>query len=446
MRGWRTEVGIPTVVRIKAGVLNRLGIYAARHQHRRVALIASEGLPGDLRRPPARAQSEKPRFLRASAATRPGLPRPREGAGGARQPFNPCVIPIRYSCRRVQHGSPCRRAPERFPKNGAVAVKRPLIQVSLGLLGLLVLAAAGFSAAVHTRWDRTFHAPEPELGASADPELIERGRYLVYGPAHCSYCHTPSSEWPRLDAGEERPLVGGYAFHLPIGVLRTPNITPDPETGIGRYSDGQLARVLRHGVRPDGRVAFPVMEFQKLSDEDLVAVLSYLRSAEPVHNPVPDHEWNAVGKGLLAFALRPTGPAGAPPAASPAGLSIERGSYLAGSVANCAGCHSPRNLMDGSYTGPRFSGGVMDVDGQPDLVFGVPNLTPDPKTGHIRNWTEDVFVARFRAGPAHEGSHMPWNAYARMSDDDLRSIYRFLMSLEPVENATGPILRPRKAR
>jgi mono/diheme cytochrome c family protein len=275
--------------------------------------------------------------------------------------------------------------------------------------------------------------------------LVEQGRYLVYGPAHCSYCHTPPEQWSRLDAGEELPLVGGYELKLPLGVLRSPNITPDRETGIGRYSDGQLARMLRHGVRPNGRVAFPVMEFQNLSDEDVIAVLSYLRSVDPVRNAVADHDWNLIGKGLLAFLIKPAAPTGRPPVASPApGVSIERGAYIANSVANCAGCHSPRNLADGSYTGPRFSGGTMEVDGDPDHIFGVPNLTPDAATGHLLAWSEDQFLARFRAGPAYPGSHMPWNAFARMSDDDVRSIYRYLNSLDPVNNATGPILQKKR--
>jgi mono/diheme cytochrome c family protein len=323
-------------------------------------------------------------------------------------------------------------------------MQRVLIRGGLAILGILTLAAAGIAATAQARWDRTFVAPEPDLRATTDPALVDQGRYLVYGPAHCSYCHTPPADWPRLDAGEELPLVGGYELRLPLGVLRSPNITPDRETGIGRYSDGQLARMLRHGVRPNGRAAFPVMEFQNLIDEDVIAVLSYLRSVEPVRNAVADHDWNLVGKGLLAFLIKPA-PAGQPPVSSPApGVSIERGAYLANSVANCAGCHSPRNLADGSYTGPRFSGGTMEVDGDPDHVFGVPNLTPDATTGHIVSWTEDRFLARFRAGPAYPGSHMPWNAYARMSDDDVRSIYRYLNSLGPVTNATGPILQKKR--
>lgn len=324
-------------------------------------------------------------------------------------------------------------------------MKRKLLRAGGALLGILVLCAVALAATAHARWDRTFAIPEPAIRASLDPEAIDRGRYLVFGPGHCSYCHTPPDQWARLDAGEEIPLVGGFELHLPLGVLRTPNLTPDAETGIGRLTDGQIARMLRHNVKASGQASIPLMEFQDMSDDDVAAIIAYLRSVPGVRNPVPPSSYNMLGKGVMAMLVKPTMPNGTPPVQSPAeAATVERGAYVASAVANCAGCHSPRNMADGSYTGPRFSGGVMEVDGDPDQIFGVPNLTPHPRTGHIVNWSEDMFVARFRAGPQYEGSHMPWAAFARMSDTDLRAVYRFLMSLEPVENETGPILQPRK--
>jgi mono/diheme cytochrome c family protein len=324
-------------------------------------------------------------------------------------------------------------------------MKRIIVRILLGLLGLVVLGVVGIGAMAQARWDRTFDVPEPVVHASSDPEVIESGRYLVFGPAHCSYCHSPKEHWPRLDAGEEIPLIGGYEMKLPIGTLRSTNLTPDPETGIGRITDGQLARMLRHNVRADGRASLPLMEFQDLSEEDVVAVISYLRSMPPVRNEVPENELNLMGRVVMSMLIKPTTPNGPPPARSPPeGPGLERGAYLANAVGNCAGCHSPRNLGDGSYTGPRFSGGVMEVDGDPAHFFSVPNLTPDPRTGHIASWTEEQFLARFRVGSVYRGSHMPWDAYKRMSDDDLRAVYRYLMSLEPVENETGPMLQPKK--
>jgi mono/diheme cytochrome c family protein len=329
--------------------------------------------------------------------------------------------------------------------SGASNVKRFIGRIALGLIGIFLLAATALGATALTRWDRTYDVPLPDLHASSDPEVIDRGRYLVFGPAHCSYCHTPQESWAALDAGEEIPLIGGYSFQLPIGSIHSSNLTPDVETGIGRHTDGEIARMLRHGVRPDGRASLPLMEFQNMSDEDVVAVISYLRSAPPVRNEVPENEWNLLGKTLLATMIGPVHPDGIPPVASPAhAATVERGGYIANSVANCAGCHSPRNLADGSYTGPRFSGGVMDVDGDPEHFFSVPNLTPDPETGHITGWSEDQFLARFRAGKVHSSSHMPWDAFARMSDDDIRAVYRYLRTLEPVSNPTGALLQRKR--
>lgn len=250
-----------------------------------------------------------------------------------------------------------------------------------------------------------------------------------------------------IDAGERLPLTGGYEWVTPMGTLRSPNITPDAETGIGRYTDGQLARMLRHNVRPDGRGTLPFMEFNNMSDEDVVAVISFLRAQEGIHRRVPDHEPNLLGRAIMTFQAHPRPPAGTPPARSPdAEPSIDRGAYLANAVASCAGCHTERNMLDGSYIGPRFAGGaVMELDDDPNRFFVTPNLTPDPQTGHIAQWSEDAFVARFRVGKVIKESHMPWGSFALMSDTDLRAIYRYLMSLEPVENQTGPLLQTKKS-
>ena len=85
----------------------------------------------------------------------------------------------------------------------------------------------------------------------------------------------------------------------------------------------------------------------------------------------------------------------------------------------------------------------MDVAADPTKVYVAPNLTPDFKTSLIGQWTEDVFVARFRVGEQVAGTPMPWGAYARMTDDDLKALFRYLRSLPPVNNPTGPAVQPR---
>jgi mono/diheme cytochrome c family protein len=312
---------------------------------------------------------------------------------------------------------------------------------AFGIFGMVMVCAAGYT---ELRWARTFDAEYPEIHASTDTEVIERGRYLVYGPAHCAACHAPPSAHADLERGMEVPLSGGFEWKIPLGTVRAPNITNDSETGVGRYTDGEIARVLRRAVKPNGTALLPFMEFQNISDEDLLAIVSYLRAAPGVRSEVAPWDLNIIGRGMLATVIRPAGPSSSPPVTTPApGVTIERGEYLANRVAGCAACHSARNMLDGSYAGPRFAGGSpMPLDDDPSTVLVPPNLTPDPATGRITEWTADQFVARFRVGKLQDGTHMPWPNYARMSDDDLKAIHLYLMSLEPVVNDVGPIRRP----
>jgi mono/diheme cytochrome c family protein len=160
-----------------------------------------------------------------------------------------------------------------------------------------------------------------------------------------------------------------------------------------------------------------------------------------VKNEIPANEYSFMGKVIMSFAIKPSGPTGTPPAKAPAeGATVERGAYLVNNIAACAGCHTKRSQMDGSYQAPKLSGGTP-MAGEDGKEYTPPNLTPDPKTGHIRDWTEDQFLARFRAGPLNgPGSHMPWRAFARMSDDDIRAIYRYLKTVPPTENDAGPLV------
>lgn len=321
-------------------------------------------------------------------------------------------------------------------------MKKRILKVMTWAAAVLAALGVVFVSVVMVRSKRTFDAPLPQIQASSDPAVIERGRYLAYGPGHCVGCHTGPAEAEAVRAGAVVPLAGGHEFVLPFGRVRGPNLTPDPETGIGRYTDAQLARVLRHGVMPDGRAALPFMEAQNLSNEDLIAVISFLRSQPPVRRVVPPHDLNFIGKAVMAFAIRPIGPSGAIADRSPAHEpTVERGAYIATSVAACASCHTKRNLLDGSFTGPRFAGGmVFDIETDPQHVLVAPNLTPS-KFGRITSWSEDQFVARLSAGVGRADSHMPWKQYQKMSETDLRALYRFLRTLPPSDFDPGPVFQ-----
>lgn len=304
-------------------------------------------------------------------------------------------------------------------------------KVLLWLGAAVVAVVAILAIAISVRWDRRFQAPYPKLAASRDSAVIARGRYLVYGPAHCSDCHTAPADYASLNTGSWPALSGGGAFTIPAGTIRVPNLTPDSATGIGRRSDGEIARMLRYGVRPDGRSAIPFMEFQ-LSDADIVAVISFLRTQPPVRNPVPDRDLNLLGKAVMAFVIKPVGPSGNPPAESPPpGPTLERGAYLVTAVSNCAGCHTQRSMVTGAYTGPRLAGGsAMEAGDTAHTQLVPPDITANPGTGRVAQWTEDEFVARFRAGERIPGSPMPWQAFRRITEADVRAIYRYLRSVK----------------
>jgi mono/diheme cytochrome c family protein len=303
-----------------------------------------------------------------------------------------------------------------------------------GLLGVIGISAL-LGAVTALRQKRTFAAPYPEISASTDPTVIERGRYLAQGPAHCSDCHGAE----RVAPGQPAPLSGGHEFNMPFGVVRVPNITPDAETGISRYSDREIARMLRYGVRPDGTLMLPFMPFADLSDTDLTAVISYLRSQAPLRHAVKPHEPNLLGRVALAFVIEPQGPSEPPRKDLPAAATAEYGKYLANSVANCVGCHTERDLKTGAFTGPRFGGGgIVDSHSDSSRKFVTPNLTPDYRWGWISNWSEDAFVHRLKAGKLYADSPMPWPSFASMTDDDLRAVYRYLRTLPAAKSGPDP--------
>jgi mono/diheme cytochrome c family protein len=306
----------------------------------------------------------------------------------------------------------------------------------------IVVIIGGFILYALIRPESTFDAPYPEITASTDSTLIARGKYLVYGPAHCVYCHAPASEFQKVEAGQIVPLSGGNIFVLPVGKIYVPNITSDETTGIGLFTDGELARTLRYGVKRNGHALLDFMPFYDISDQDLTAIISYLRTEPAVNNPVPENEWNFMGKIVHAFGMiKPSGDGVVPPSPEP-DSTAEYGKYLASSVANCRGCHTKRDLMTGGYIGTDYAGQmtfeVLDENAQtiPGKHFVSPNLTPDKETGRITFWPQDAFIKRFQAGRVIQGSPMPWGAFSRLNESDLKALYKYLHTLMPVHSQT----------
>ncbi len=320
---------------------------------------------------------------------------------------------------------------------------RAIIRALKWLVLVLVVCAAVLAVYVSLNWNRDWDVPSPDLHAVSDPAVIARGEYLVLGPAHCVECHVQNVDeyLKSLEGGVRPALKGGFAFPIgPLGTLYSKNITPDPETGIGRVSDPHVARMLRHGVRPDNKASIPdFMPFSDMSDDDVVAVLSYLRAQPPVRNVVPENQWTLLGKVMKVFisAAKPRLDGHPPKVAPPQAATVERGEYLARSVANCGGCHSPFNEMTGALTGPRFSGGnLMEPAPLPgvdtSLWFRPPNITPLAGSALSNFPDRATFVARFKnGGRKYEGSPMPWDALSRMTEEDVGALHAFLHTLPP---------------
>jgi mono/diheme cytochrome c family protein len=306
---------------------------------------------------------------------------------------------------------------------------------------VLFFLVIGLYITIEIRKNRTFKAPYPQIHASKDSAIIAKGKGLVFGPAHCANCHAPVEMEEEVNKGIEAPLSGGLEFKIPIGTIYAKNLTPD-ETGIGKMTDPEIARALRYGLRANGTALFDFMPFHNTSDEDITAIISYLRAQAPVKHEVPENDLNLIGKAVKAFLIEPVWPDGEVPAAVKKDTSAAYGKYLAGSIANCRGCHTARDLMTGAFTGPEYAGGLK-MDYKTDsgtYSLTTPNLTTD-KTGRIKGWTQEQFIARFRRGKVYSESHMPWGPFSRMSDEELKAIYNFLQTLKPIHNevAVGPV-------
>jgi len=329
-----------------------------------------------------------------------------------------------------------------------------LKKILLGLLILIVVVVAGFFIFVQISWNKTYDIPYPDLEVSTDSAIIARGEYLALGPAHCIGCHLKDLDaFIRAEEGEFEPLQGGVELPLgPIGTVYPPNLTPDKETGIGRYSDGQIFRMMRHAVKPDGMASLSLMmPFWNMADEDLIAIVSYLRSLDPVYNEVSMAQYTFMGKAIRSFTplFKPVYDPTPPEKAPPMEPTVERGEYLARYVANCVGCHTNRDPATFKAIGPEFAGGFeMEPLEELNLKYGIDpdiwtrstNITSHPNSALSKFQTLEEWKTRFRAGRLIINSPMDWGAFSRMTDEDLEALWVFLHSLDPVENDVGPVV------
>jgi mono/diheme cytochrome c family protein len=259
--------------------------------------------------------------------------------------------------------------------------------------------------------------------------LVARGEYIVRNVAVCGHCHASQPRDP------DGPLSGGFEFKdWRLGTIRAANITSDSATGIGAWTDAEIMRAIRSGLDRDGDLLAPVMPyewFNGMSDRDALAIARYLKSLPPARKRV-ESDGNIVFGIAKALVLKPqwvSGPQQAPARAATA----EYGKYLAHHVALCADCHSPRGgIANATDYNRLFAGNDDPPKGFPAKPL---NLTPDSASG-IGKWSEAEFLRTIETGinPAGDTLHtfMPWQQFRRMSEDDLRAIYRYLRTVAPI--------------
>lgn len=287
--------------------------------------------------------------------------------------------------------------------------------------GVLIIGAATIAGWIVT-------APNLRVATfrvSPDPNDIARGESLILAGA-CGSCHTP----------RDRPdlfLAGGPAMHTPFGVFHVPNITPDDETGIGRWSSQDFVRAMRNGVSPDGEHLYPIFPYRwyrDLSDADLLAMKAYLDSLPPVRRAVPEHElWFPLSirrsVGVWKLLNMPNPPD-----------SIDEGNLgktLLEGLAHCGACHTPSLLFVYYSTSEPMAGDKTAIG-----AFAASNITSHAQG--IGAWSDEDIVRVLAIGVRPDGtpvrgamSEYVADSSSRLSDHQRRAIVRYLRTLAPID-------------
>jgi mono/diheme cytochrome c family protein len=286
--------------------------------------------------------------------------------------------------------------------------------VALGCLGL-----AGFGVLA---WQPAIAPVVPPPAESFALELVAKGEALA-GGGYCAACHTAKSG---------QTFAGGYAMATPFGVIYSTNITPDPETGIGAWSEVAFARAMHEGVSRDGSHLYPVFSydhFTKLSDEDVRALYAYFMTRTPVHTsarpngmPFPFNiRYLQAGWKLLFFRPGRFEPDGEKSA------EWNRGAYLALGLSHCGACHSPRNLLGAEKPGDAYGGAVIDNWVAPPLTAANPAPAP---------WTREELYDYLRTGTSvlHGTAAGPMfpvvQSLAALPDSDVRAIATYFADVD----------------
>ena len=293
-------------------------------------------------------------------------------------------------------------------------MQRRIVAVALFAAALLMVAVAALNA--------TAQAAPPVQEMKGD---ATRGAYIFAAAAGCG-CHITQAGF----------LAGGQKFDLgPAGVVYSRNITSDPETGIGNWTEADIVTAVRTGKRPDGTQLFPVMpymNFSGMADQDAYDLAAFIKTAPPIKNQVPPRD--------IKVPIPPFSPPPAPATAPTEGVA--RGEYLVKSVADCSGFHTPTDAQGAPDMTKFLAGGF--VEGEVTA-----NITPDKETG-IGNWTEEQIANLLKTGQRPDGSSVTGlmalvvnGGFSQLTDADRAAIAAYLKTIPAVNNVpTAPAPLP----
>ena len=311
--------------------------------------------------------------------------------------------------------------------------------------GLVLIVIALIAAAVI--W-LTVRKPESRPASTekleGTPARLARGKYLVENVSDCFGCHSDHVVKFGFPVRPGTEGQGGYIFDKKIGfpgVVAAQNITPDPEFGLGKWTDGEIIRAVREGIDHNGDALFPMMPYEQLrtmSDDDVKAVVTYLRTLRPIHQGVPAKHIDFPVNLLVKFAPKPVDGVVKTPDSHD---NLAYGKYLA-TIGGCSLCHTPHDDKNALIADKPFAGG-WEMKGPWGRNFTA-NLTAAAGT-YMSRATKEEFIGRFKAfasmdantapdTPPGRNTVMPWIALAGMTDHDLGAIYDYLKTVKPIEN------------
>jgi mono/diheme cytochrome c family protein len=291
--------------------------------------------------------------------------------------------------------------------------------MSVVILGFCAMAASvsAFAQEVHP------HTPATQ---------IERGKYLAQA-GDCIACHTvPGTKF----------FSGNRPMPTPFGTLYSPNITPDSETGIGKWTASDFYKMMHTGRSRDGSLLYPAMPFAsytKITREDSDAIFAYLRSVTPVRQPNRPHELRfpynnrslLIGWRTLYFTEGEYQPD------KSKAVEWNRGAYLVQGLGHCAMCHTPINALGGSSAAQAFQGGLIPLQN-----WYAPSLTSNKEAG-LGDWKIKDIMDLLQIGVSNRGAvygpmaEVTYNSLQYMNDDDIRAMAVYLKSL-PVNDSSTP--------